>query len=166
MPRNYKKKDKRNTYDQNILETALEALKTTKLGKVSKDLNIPLTTLRRWRDNPNIVLGSGKKTVLSKSEEDLIVTALEFTAKCGYPQGREDIKDMVQSFIKHTGRKTPFKDDRPGRDWIVLFERRHKNRLRRRKPELLTTTRAKGMSKDNIDKFFSMYENVLKEHDL
>ena len=89
-----------------------------------------------------------------------------FTAKCGFPQGRDEVKDMVQSFIKATKRESPFEDDRPGRDWIILFEKRHKDELNKRDPELLTTTRAKGMTKDNVSKFYDMYEDILKEFDL
>ena len=166
MVRNYKKKNKHNTYDQKTLETALEALKTSTIRKVSKDMSIPYTTVQRWHNNPKICIGSGRPTVLTASEEDLIVTALLFTAKCGFPQDRDEIKDMVQSFITHTGRVTPFQDGRPGRDWIVLFEKRHHNKLRKRWPEMLSTARAKGMTQENVSKFYKMYENVLKEHNL
>ena len=135
MPRNYKKKGNVNSYTQEQFEAAKEAIKKNSIRKVSRDLNIPFSTLRDWHNNPNIVLGSGNTTVLSVKDEDCLVSALEFTAKCGFPPGRDDIKNMVQSYVKHTGIKTPFKDGRPGRDWIVLFEKRHKQRLRRRKPD-------------------------------
>ena len=166
MVRNYKKKNNNNTYDQKTLETALEALKTSSIRKVAKDMSIPYTTVQRWHNNPKISVGPGRPTVLTASEEDLIVTALLFTAKCGFPQDRGEVKDMVQSFIKHTGRETPFQDGRPGRDWIVSFEKRHHNKLRKRWPELLSTARAKGMTQENVSNFYKMYENVLKEHNL
>ena len=66
----------------------------------------------------------------------------------------------------YTRRKSPFLKERPGRDWIVLFERRHKKRLTKRKPELLTTVRAKSLTRENVSKFYKMYEDVLKQHNL
>ena len=166
MPRKYKKVSNRVSYTSEQFEAAKEALKNTNIRKVSKDFNIPYTTLQRWRAKPNLIIGTGKMTILNDIEEGLIVSALEFTAKCGFPQGRDDIKNMVQSYVKHTGKHTPFRDGRPGRDWVVLFERRHKARLKRRKPEYLTKARSKGMTKKNVQTFYNLYEDVLKEHDL
>ena len=166
MVRHYKKKTNRPQYDQETLQTALKELKTKSFGQVSRNMKIPKSTLRGWQNNPHISLGSGHPTVISEKEEKLIVCALVFTAKCGFPQGRDEVKDMVQSFIKATKRESPFEDDRPGRDWIILFENRHKDELNKRDPELLTTTRAKGMTKDNVSKFYKMYEDILKEFDL
>ena len=62
MPRNYKKKGNVNSYTQEQFEAAKEAIKKNSIRKVSRDLNIPFSTLRDWHNNPNIVLGSGNTT--------------------------------------------------------------------------------------------------------
>ena len=73
---------------------------------------------------------------------------------------------MVQSFIQSVGRVNPFKDGRPGPDWILNFERRNDSLLTRRKPEILTMGRAKGLTKPLVEEFFNMYEDLLKESNL
>ena len=165
MPRNYKTK-KYKKPDQKTVEMAQEALKTSSFRKVSKDMNIPKSTLLRWQQNPNISIGAGRPTILTVAEEDLIVTALLYTAKCGFPQNRKWLKDMVQSFVKHIGCKSPFLNDRPGIDWIVLFEKRHHARLTKRKPEILSTSGARGLTRKHVAHFYKMYEDTLKEYNL
>ena len=165
MPRNYKTK-KYKKPDHKIVEMAREALKTSSFRKVSKDVNIPKSTLLRWQQNPNISIGAGRPPILTAAEEDLIVNALLYTAKCGFPQNREWLKDMVQSFVKHIGRKSTFLKDRPGIDWIVLFEKRNHARLTKRKPEILSTSGAKGLTRTNVANFYKMYEDTLKEYNL
>ena len=80
MVRHYKKTSDRQQYDQKTLETAVKAMKTKSFGQVSKDMKIPKTTLRRWKKNPHISLGSGHPTALSEKEEKLIVCALVLRA--------------------------------------------------------------------------------------
>ncbi|KAJ8891586.1 hypothetical protein PR048_004114 [Dryococelus australis] len=61
--------------------------------------------------------------------EQYLVEAIIYTAKCGYPLDRNDLQYMVCSYVQSVGRKTPFKDDTPGCDFIVNFERRWKEEL-------------------------------------
>ena len=86
MPRTYKKVSNRVSYTNEQFEAAKEVLKNTNIRKVSKDFNIPYTTLQNWRTMPNRTIGSGKKIILNGIEEGLIVSALDFTAKCGFPK--------------------------------------------------------------------------------
>jgi hypothetical protein len=46
---------------------------------------------------------------------------------------------------------------------MLLFERRHSEALKRRKPEILTLAHAKGLTKDVVNSFFDMYEEVLRD---
>ena len=73
---------------------------------------------------------------------------------------------MVQSYVKHTGRDTLFTNGRPAKEWVTGFEKRHRDELRRRTPESLSTTRAKCTTKENVQQFYDMYEQVLRENDL
>lgn len=134
--------------------------------RVAREHGVPRQTLRRWVTNPPPKLGAGGKTVLSFDEECTIATALEFLSKCGFPQGRNEVKDMVQSYIEAIGRKTPFTNNRPGDDWMRLYEQRHADVLKRRKPEILTLARAKGLTVDVVNGFFDMYEEVLRDNGL
>ena len=68
----------------------------------SNEANVPYETLRRCLQNDNSALVKGKagrKPVLSVQEEEMLVVALEYSAKCGYPQDRDDIAEMIKSFV-------------------------------------------------------------------
>lgn len=165
MPRN--RKSTGVAYDPKLLEVAVKLVADGQpLRKVAKDHGIPKSTLNRWVNEPPAKIGSGGRTVLSNSEELVIVSALEYIGQCGYPKGRDEVKNMVKSYLDSIGRKNPFKDNRPGEDWMLLFEKRHANAIKRRKPEILTTARAEGLSDNVVNKFFDMYEGLLTEHNL
>lgn len=87
-------------YDRDKMNEFVAEVKSGKsMYSVAKENNVPLETLRRWVMQPTSKLGSGARTVLTSEEETLVSTALQFLAKCGYPQDRSDVKDMVQSFL-------------------------------------------------------------------
>ena len=153
-------------YTQEQFIAVKEALKKNSCNSVSIFFKIPRTTIQQWVLRPNLQLGSGNATVLAPAEENLLVEALNYLASCGFPQSRDNLKDMVQSYVLDMKKKTPFKDGRPGKDWVLGFERRHVNNLRRRKREGLCIARAKGMSKNNVKAFYDLYEKQLKEHNL
>ncbi|CAB4064381.1 LIN54 [Lepeophtheirus salmonis] len=99
-------------------------------------------------------------------KKKLIAKALQFLAKFGFPQDREDCKDMVRSYLNCIGCKNVFRDNRSRKDWMVLFEKRHCHMLTSRKPELLTRARAEGLSEGVINLFFDHYINLLKDNGL
>ena len=105
--------------------------------------------------------GGGRPTISSETEEAIIVSALEFTAQFGFPRRRPEVKRMVKSYIQSIGRKRPFKNDNPGEDWMVYFEKRHSEQLNRRKPEILTFARAEGLTTSVLNAFFDMCEDIL-----
>ena len=78
-------------------KNVLKALETKSERQVSKDFNVPKSTLRGWKTKPNLKLGSGGHTALTLEEENLLVDALEYAAECGFPQSRTEVKDMVES---------------------------------------------------------------------
>jgi len=170
MPREYQRKTK-TKYDHATLMTAIEQVKAGEsIYGVSKNKGIPYGTLYRrchdkiQRDDKRI--GSGRGFVLTNTEEKLMVEALMYLADRGFPQDREDVKLMVKSYIISTGRNTPFKDDKPGKDWCIAFEKRWKENLGKRKPELLTRARATDLSEETLTKFFELYEKTLDENNL
>ena len=61
---------------------------------------------------------------------------------------------MVKSYITLTSKNTPFKDDEPGKDWCISFEKRWNVVLGKIKPELLTKARATDLSLKTLTNFF------------
>ena len=54
----------------------------------------------------------------------------------------------------------------PGYEWVRAFEKRHAHIITRRKPEILTASRAKSLTPDVRDAFFEMWEELLTDKDL
>ena len=115
MVRHYKCKKKDGKYTQEQFDTVQEMIKEgMSMRGITNLFNIPYTTVNRWANNPNMTIGAGHPTVLSKDYEELIVIALETLASWGHSQDRDQLKDMVQSFIVDTGLPNPFLNGRPG----------------------------------------------------
>ena len=132
--------------------------------RVSRALTIPRSTLDRWSHRPEMVLGTGRCTVLAPYEEDLLVTAFNFMSDTGLPLSRSHLLEMVRSFCAATNRETPFQEDIPGRRWLEGFEARHRQRLRRRIVEHLSRARTTAMTQDNMTRYFDMLDALYLEY--
>lgn len=170
MPRIYVKK-KVPAYSDEELKQAITAVENgTSIFNASKKFKIPYETLRRWVIKMPTHKGSGKLPVFSYEEEHMIVECLKFMARCGYPQDRKDLKYIVKNFAEalppSRKMKLPFKDFVPGPDWLRNFEKRWHEELRKRKPEILTKSRANAMTPYIVNHFFDMYEELLNENNL
>ncbi|KAF0311201.1 Jerky -like [Amphibalanus amphitrite] len=131
--------------------------------KAAKDTGVPYETLRRHIFGINVTgsTGSGRPTVLTRTEEDKLVEILAYLARQAFPLDTSDICDLVQQFLNNLGRETQWKDNRPTRFWLSRFKARHAGVLASRKPEILTITRAKSLTEEVVGAFFSMYNGVL-----
>ena len=75
-------------------------------------------------------------------EEEKLISALKYSAECGCPQDRDDVAEMVKTFLDSLDRPNPHS-----------FLRRHKETLRPCKPELLTNARSDGLSENVVIMF-------------
>ena len=94
MPRNYKKK-KENVYSELQLNAAIIEVTQGNMtvGRASKYFKVPKETLRRQcKFGQPAQLGSGRPAVLSAQEESHIAAGLDYLGRCGFPQGREQVK--------------------------------------------------------------------------
>ena len=72
---------------------------------------------------------------------------------------------MAKSYLDNCDRKEErFKNNLPGEDWLINFKRRWQDRVRQRKPEVLTKARAKCLNEETLTSFFNMYFNALNEN--
>ena len=131
----------------------------------SKQTGVPYKILRRQiTHESNIVIGkAGRKPVLSMEEEDQLMTALKYSAECGYPQDRDGVAEMVKIFLDSLDRPNPFCNNYPGKDWMISFVHRHKKILRPHKPELLTKARSGGLSENVVTVFYSLLQEEIQE---
>jgi len=160
MVRKYKrKKDKK--YSAETLDAAVSAVvnKLMTLAEASEVFGVPKSTIN------DKVSGKhqgkvGHKNVLTTEEERHIVDCIIHVSKFGWPMNRLDVGEFVNQYCKQTFKKVPWDANKgPGKDFMLGFEDRWKEKLALRKTETLTTARARSLSKDTIEKFF----NIIKE---
>lgn len=142
MVRNYKKKeDGRNKiYNQDNLTLALAAVRANNMSvrAAAKSYMVPKSTIHRWLINKNSSQrGAGRPTVLTVDEEKLLVECICTLGEWGFPLQDSDVLDIVQDYMKSKNIRSPFKEHRPGKDWLKSFLRRWKSSLSFRSPEIL-----------------------------
>ena len=67
----------------------------------------------------------GRKPVLTAAEEGKVVDFANTLCNFGYPVTKRELLNEVKFVLDHDGRVTPFKDNRPGKDWFSAFMGSH-----------------------------------------
>ena len=86
---------------------------------------------------------------------------MEYSAKDGYPQDKDDVVEMIKASIDSLNWPNPFIDGRPRKSWMIAFVCRNKESLGPCKPELLTKTRSEDLSEDVVTMLYSLLERKL-----
>ena len=81
--------------------------------------------LRRVRGEIQVNSHPGKRTVLTSKQEEELADCLIVLAEWGWGFIKEEVKDIIQEFVKENGIETPFIDGRPNRDWLCGFLQGH-----------------------------------------
>ena len=169
MVRHYNKKGLKKVYTNEERTRALSLFMYHKSVKKASMLSgVPCSTLYDWICLPDRPMGTGKKCALKQWEEDDLVDIIVFFAENGFPMRREQVKDMVQSYIKFSKQnqpKHPFGvEGRPGKDWMLQFEKRHSDKIKNVKREGLAYARSRDLTKENVDKFFKLFKWLNKKY--
>ena len=114
-------------YDIKVLEHAAGSVraKSISLNKASKQYGIPKTTLQNAVQHKYEGHKDGYRTVLSAEEENRIADWAMHMARIGYGRTRQELANTVKKILDDDGRITPFKENRPGKEWLNGFFRRH-----------------------------------------
>jgi len=106
---------------------------------------------------------SGRKPLFDTKSEEELVSIIKLLSQRGFPLGMKELRSVAYSYAKHNGivgfstRKAT-----AGYEWLYAFLRRHPD-LSIRKPEALSITRASGMNKVVMQKWFESLETSLEE---
>ncbi|XP_065654665.1 uncharacterized protein LOC136081288 [Hydra vulgaris] len=169
MPRCYNKKIK-SKYNADSLERAIVLVyeKKSTIYHAAKECSVPKETLRRRikQQEFNGNKREGRKNELSDNDETMIVAAAQYCQRYGLPLDSLDICNLVGQFYTTMRMKTPFKNGIPGKDWIISFKKRHVDKLRLCKPEILTFSRAKSLTHEVVDKFFAILSDVIHNNNI
>ena len=101
------------------------------LTEAAKTYQIPKTTLHDKWNAKYKGEGIGRKPALSNDFEKKIVEFLLTTSSWGFPQSSKDLTKFVSNCLRSQDVKVAqFTDGvTPGRDWVLSFLERHKDKL-------------------------------------
>lgn len=84
------------------------------------DSNIPYNTLYKHHKGlrGKKTQTQGRPTVLEPADEQKLADYLKCLEKWGYGLSSSEVLDKVSEFVTRNNLDTPFKDNRPGIDWL------------------------------------------------
>lgn len=159
--------NKRIQYRIEDKEKAIEDIKMNKLSlrKASMLYKIPRTTLAdtiKQKYNKSGLMGA--PTVLSSSEELILVKWVIEMGELGFPVTTTQLLDTVSKLVVNLKRENPFKNNIPGKKWLAGFLNRHPD-LSKRVSQSLTPSRA-AISEQNIRGWFSRVKSYMNERQI
>lgn len=141
-----------------------EATKLVQSGSMSlrcaaRSYDIPKSTLCDAVKGKYSTNRPGAKTVLTDKEEERLSKWVVQSAQIGYGRTRQELLLTVKKILNVDGRRTPFKDNKPGEDWFYGFCKRHPE-ITVRTPMQLGKERA-VITPESICKWFSDLRNFV-----
>lgn len=160
-----KHKEKRMKYNAENLKMALDAVKIGMSKKqAAKQFQVPRSTIQFRLKNPEKTNPRpGPSSVLTDTEENVLVNWIIQSSKRGFPRRKEDIQYSVSDFLRKAKRRSLFKNDLPGDKWLKLFLRRHPE-IAIRTPESITAA-SSVVSESDIRSWFNGIEKYLKDNE-
>uniref|UniRef100_A0A6P7FI18 Uncharacterized protein LOC114330406 n=1 Tax=Diabrotica virgifera virgifera TaxID=50390 RepID=A0A6P7FI18_DIAVI len=154
-------------YTPELLNEALESIqsKTMSAYKASKLYNIPKQTLldkihRKYTKQSF----AGAPTILTTTEENLIVKWVHHLADIGFPVTKDQLLYSVSKLVKELNRPHKFKNGLPGRHWYEGFLKRNST-ITKRVSQTLTTARV-GANEEKIRAWFQKIYSYLEDNNL
>ena len=167
MVRHYVNQGVNKQYPVEVKWEAIELYK--ELGNyenVARRIGANSSTVRWWVKNPHRLRKCGRRRALDIWEEEHICDVIVTLSEAGLTMKRKGIKDMVQSYCIDVEKEVPFYNKRPGKDWVLSLERRWEHILIRRWREGIGWKRARGLTKENVDHFYGLFENLVEKYDI
>lgn len=162
MPKIKKERKIQKSYCEESVQKALDEIKNGASKKATAlKYGVPRATLQFRLSEKFKKTEKGPCPILTKEEEQSLVNWILESHKKGFPRRKEDIQASVKRFLDAVVRKTPFKNNVPGKHWYEAFLRRHPI-LVLRTSEAVTSASA-NVAEADIRKWFGQIENYLKE---
>lgn len=105
--------------------------------------------------------GGGVISYLSSTEEEEIANCIRVMERNGFGLSREDIMDLVQTYIRQNNIQSRFKNQRPGKDWFISFKKRHRFSIK--KPQSIEYIRRDQVNPWVIYDFFDKLTELITE---
>ncbi|KAI4467968.1 cypher isoform b [Holotrichia oblita] len=126
MPKSQKDCPYRKRYNQDDIESALEAISNgMSKKKASVMFKVPRPTLQFRLSNKFKKSSLGPDTYLTKEEEEVLVQWIIESYQKEFPRRKDDIQISVKDFLDKAPRPNPFPQNKPGDCCYRNFLRRH-----------------------------------------
>lgn len=152
-------------YTEEDMQKALAALKDgMKLREAARTFSVPKTTLLyKHTGKYPVKRRMGPETILSRTEEKLLVDWIIHMGKHGFPITKCQLLDSVQKLLNDMNRTTVFKNNRPGRTWYNRFKKRNPE-ISERVYQNLTRARS-SVTETQIRNWFDEVESYLEKNE-
>ena len=119
----------------------------------------------KQRLSTDIVAAPGRPTTLSNIEEEHLAKCIGTICKVGFSPTCSQIKDLVKEYVEIHQIDTPFRNNRPGKDWLRGFILR--NNLSLKKANMISSARKSATSNPFvIFDFYDVIEKIIEEKNL
>ena len=158
---------KRKLWQDSDMLAAMEKVEEgVPVSAAARMFNVPRRTLDdRMKGHVSHGTLPGPSTVLSKEQEDALMTYLVYMAEHGFPLTRKMVMAFAWAIALRSGASERFSQNGPSNHWWLNFKRRHPN-LTLRKVDTLDRSRAQSLNADVIKEYFDLLGKVLTENDL
>lgn len=165
-----KNRNIRKQWTQENLERALAAIidNNQSQREVSTRFGIPRRTLRRYiRDGGASIKRLGRPSILSPEQERDFVQRIIRYSEIGLPLTSNLVRHQAYRYCNRFKIANNFskKNEMAGKDWLLLFMRRHPE-ISRRKAQSMNPARAQKMNKPIVADYFQKLGQVLDELNL
>ena len=175
MVNKYKRKSDRQSWRQEDMQRALDAVEQDEMGwlRAANQFGVPQATLRRRARNKNkyvhrVLKGLGRfRPVLNEEmENDLTQHALDLESKL-FGLNSVELRKLAFELAEANGVEHNFNRVKrvAGKDWFKGFMTRHPQ-ISVRKPEATSLARAQAFNRPQVSKFFRVLEETMKDHDI
>jgi hypothetical protein len=156
------KRRKNGNWEDSEMRAAIAAVDNgMNIRKAGAKYGIPRSSLENWLYGRSRSCRRGKQGTLTAEEETLIVNWICKRQDMGWPLTNLDLRLKICEITQT--RSTPFKNGIPGVGWLRWWKRRHPE-LTLRVPQGLDTTRARALTKENVDNFYNNLETLYNLH--
>ena len=173
MVNKYKQKSDRQTWRQEDMQNAIDAVNSGEMGwlRASKDFNVPQATLRRRARNKNKFvnsitkgLGRFRPCLDQEMENDLVQYVLGLESRL-FGMTCVELRKLAFEIAEANGVEHNFSMEKrmAGKDWFKGFKIRHPE-VAVRKPEPTSLARAQAFNRPQVSKFFAVLEETMKTH--
>ncbi|CAF0964997.1 unnamed protein product, partial [Didymodactylos carnosus] len=166
--RNVRKK----TYTINELKQAVEAVREGRMNSKEAGLkfNVPDSTIRHHTNNHYSKIGAGRKTYLSREQEEYLISLIKSLEDFGHKCTNELVMKLCGDYMQLLGVKPIKLSDEeegkpyvPGRKWLQNFLERWKSDVKWLKPSKIESNRSYGFTEEVRVGWFKNLNSILQK---